>query len=125
MGAGNVLICNVIDYSYNDDEVGGAVPTGTVVETDLPIRIMNQPNTIALLEQGVETTNIYLGRIMKHTADIENNNEIVVTSPANSPYYNWHFRVLGDAQRTSTHASDSRGFLLVNLRRINKSRSIQ
>lgn len=125
MTAGNVLLCEVIDYQYDDDSTGGAVPSGVVVYTDLPIRLHHQRTTLAILEQSVESKNIYLGRIMKHNVTIWNNNEIVITAPQNSRYYGHHFRVLKDPMETSMHPSDSRGFISIYLQRITRARSIQ
>ena len=131
MVAGLNLIGKVIDYKYDlgegDDAVGGAQPSGTttVLQDNIQLRIAAAKPTQAILEQGVETDSLYTGFIGNHTVDILNNHEIEVTAPANSPYFGLRFRILGDPQRASVGASDSRGFLLVMMKRVTKSRTIQ
>jgi len=129
MVAGLNLIGKVYDFKYNlgegDDEVGGSQPSGTVLQDGVQLRIASQKPTRALLEQGVESIDLYTGVIANYTIDILNNQEIEVTAPSNSPYYGKFFRILGDPQRSSTSPSDSRGFLMVTMRRVEKSRTIQ
>lgn len=129
MPAGLNQLCEIWDFNYDlgsgDDEIGGAVPSGTVLYTDVPCRVQQDPPTQALLEQGIISTNRFSALIGDYTLDIENNNEIKITAPVNSPYYNKYFRILGDPERTSIHPSDSRGFLLVRLQRVERGRTIQ
>lgn len=129
MVAGLNLIARIWNYSYNlgegDDSIGGAQPSGTASYQDVTMRIQSLKPTYPLLEQGVETIEIFTGLIHPHTIDVKNNNEIEITAPANSPWYGERFRVKGSPRRTSTGASDSRGYLLVNLQRIESSRSQQ
>lgn len=129
MPAGMNLICEVWDFSYDlgsgDDEIGGAVPSGTVLYQNISCRIQSNRPTQALREQGITGIDTYICAIANHTLDVENNNEIKITAPTNSPYYGKWFRIMGDPQRTSTSPSDSRGYLLVNLQRIERGRTIQ
>ena len=129
MVAGLNLVGKVYDFKYTlgegDDNVGGSQPSGTVLQDNLSLRIAAIKPTTALLEQGVESIDLYIGVVANYTVDILNNHEIEVTAPANSTYYGEFFRVLGNPLRTSTHPSDSRGFLLVTLKRVEKSRTIQ
>ena len=129
MTAGLNLVVRVWDYKYNlgegDDSVGGSQPSGTVLHNQIDARIQSQKPTQALLEQGLEDISMFVGLLTPHTLLVTNNNQLEVTAPANSPYYNEFFRVVGNPQRTSMGASDSRGYLLVNLKRVEKSRTIQ
>jgi len=129
MVAGLNLIGAVYDYKYNlgdgDDDVGGSVPSGTMLQENVQLRIAAMKPTQALLEQGVESTNLFTGFIGNHTVDILNNHEIEITAPTTSSYYGKRFRIVGDPQRSSTSPSDSRSFLLVTLKRATKSRTIQ
>lgn len=125
MSAGKTLLANIWDYTYTNDEVAGAVPSGTVLYERVEMRIHSITPTQALLEQGIEDISMFKGIIMNHTIEVENNNEIEVTHPWNTPYVNERFRVVGNPQRTSMGASDSRSYLVVMLRRIEKSRTIQ
>ena len=129
MPAGLNLLAEVWDFNYDlgqgDDEIGGAQPSGTILYSQIELRIQSQKPTPALLEQGIVGISTYIGLIRDRTLDIENNNEIRVTAPVNSPYYNKYYRILGDPQRTSMAASDSRGYLLVSLQRVERGRTIQ
>ena len=129
MVAGLNLIGRVWNFKYDlgeaDDEVGGSQPSGTVLQESVELRIASMQPTQALLEQGVESLDLYTGVIANYTVDILNNHEVEITAPANSPYYGKFFRVMGDPRRTSTSPSDSRGFLFVSLKRVEKSRTIQ
>lgn len=113
------------DLGQGDDEIGGAQPSGTVIYENVSCRVQSLKPTQAIREQGIIGIDLFVGLVHPHTLDIENNNELEITAPANSPYYGKVFRIQGDPQRTSTSASDSRGYLLVNLKRVEKSRTIQ
>jgi len=124
--AGITLLGTVIDYTYpSDDSVGGAVPSGTIVHLNVPMRISQMKPTQALLEQGIEDISLFEGFIYNHLLTITNNNEIEIIAPPNSQHYGKRYRCVGDAKYTSVGASDSRGYLLVTLKRIEKSRTIQ
>ena len=129
MVAGLNLVGRVYDFKYDlgegDDDVGGSQPSGTVLQENVSLRIHSLKPTQPLLEQGVESLNLFTGVIANYTVDILNNHEIEITAPANSSPYGKFFRVIGDPERASTHPSDSRGFLMVSLRRVEKSRTIQ
>jgi len=126
MVAGLNLCGRVWDYNYpQDDEIGGALPSGTVIYENIELRIQSMKPTQPILEQGIEAIRLFTGMIHPQTLDIENNNEIEITAPSSSNYYGDKFRILGDPQRTSVHGSDSRGYILVTLRRIERGRTIQ
>lgn len=129
MAAGINLLGRVWDYQYGlgegDDDVGGSQPSGTVLHERIELRISSMKPTQALLEQGIEDISMFTGFLVNHTLQIANNNQLEITAPANSPYYGEFFRVIGNPQRTSMGPSDSRSFLKVNLKRVEKSRTIQ
>lgn len=125
MVAGLNLLVSVWKYTYPaDDSQGGALPSGTVVYSNVPARIQSEKPTMALLEQGLETPTMFSAVLHPGTLVIEHNYEIQVTAPSISTYYNEHFRVVG-MQHTSVYADDPRGFLLLTLRRIEESHGIQ
>ena len=126
MSAGLNLVGRVWSFSYPvDDSVGGALPSGTILHDKIDLRIEANKPTQALLEQGIEDISTFSGFLSPHTLLIKNNNEIEITAPANSVHYGKFYRVMGDPQVMSLHASDSRGYLFVSLKRVEKSRSIQ
>ena len=117
MTAGLNLVVRIWDfiYSYGDDDVGGALPSGTILHERVDARIHSNRPTQALLEQGIEDISTFTGLLHPATLLVSNNNEVEVIAPANSPYYGEFFRVVGNPQRTSHHPSDSRGYFLVSL----------
>lgn len=125
MPAGKNLFCSIIDHEYEEDDVAGAVPSGVVISENVYIRIHPMNPTDVLLEQGVETVEMYNGFIYNYTETVTNNMEIEVTAPYNSPYFGERFRVTGNPRYSSLHPSDSRSYMKVKLRRTEQSRSIQ
>ena len=93
-----------------DDDVGGALVSGTVVYDNLACRLIPQPPSSLLLEQGLEVEGIYLLEIRPPMMDIRERDEFEVTFPHYHPEYGNHFRIVG-VQRTSMHPEDSRGFI--------------
>jgi len=125
MVAGLNLLVSIWKYTFpTDDSVGGAVPTGTVVYSNVQARIQAEKPTMALLEQGLETPTMFTAVLHPGTLVIEHNYEVQVTAPVISTYYNEHFRVIG-MQHTSVYADDPRGFVLLTLRRSERAHGIQ
>lgn len=125
MVAGLNLLVSIWKYTYPaDDSQGGAVPSGTMVYSNVPARIQSEKPTMALLEQGIETPTMFSAVVHPGTLVIEHNYEIQVTAPQKSLYYNERFRVIG-MQHTSVYADDPRGFVLLTLRRVEESHGIQ
>lgn len=81
--------------------------------------------TPALLEQGLETLELFTAVLHPGTLQLEHNYEVEVMAPTISPYYGEHFRIIGPPQRTSVYADDPRGFLLLTLRRSEIAHGIQ
>ena len=113
--AGLYLTCNIIRFAYTDDIVGGALPTGTVIYSNLLARIQAEPPTQALLEQGLETPTIFNALIAPGTLVIKHNDQLQVINPPMSPFYNEIFRVIGVQESTMV---DPRAFGILTLRRI-------
>ncbi len=106
--------------SDNNDEVGGAVPTGTVLYTPVFSRIASEKPTLALLEQGLETPEIFRAELSYtptpgSTFDVQHNDQYEVTYPPVSPHYGLRFVIIG-VQHVSFN--DARRYLRVTLRRL-------
>jgi hypothetical protein len=111
-------------YTYGDDDIGGAVPSGTVLYQDVQARIAARKPTMALIEQGLETIKIFTAVLSPGTLAVKENDEIEVTRPTNHPDYGNKFRIIG-VQPTSTHPDDARGFLMVTLQRSEEAHATQ
>jgi hypothetical protein len=121
--AGLNQVARLIRFSYPaDDVVGGAVPSGTVTNENLFIRIRSEEPTLALLEQGLQTPTIYTGLLFGGNIDITHNDQIEVTAPQNSWFYGKKFRVIG-VQRSSNHPAQDRNQIRVTMRRYEEAHS--
>ena len=104
----------------NDDSVGGAVPTGTVMYEPVWSRIRSEKPTLALLEQGLETPELFTATL-SYTAysptgafDVLHNDQYEVTHPPISIHYGKRFVIIGIRP---VSYNDDRRFLQVTLRR--------
>lgn len=103
-----------------NDSVGGAVPTGTVLYDPVWSRIRSEKPTLALLEQGLETPEIftahfsYVAYSATGTFDVQHNDQYEVTFPIISQHYGKKFVIIGI--RPASY-SDDRKHLVVTLRR--------
>lgn len=118
MTAGFVLLGKIWEFTDYDDEVGGAVPSGTVLYEGVQIRIQNSPNSLDLQIQGYETSKLYSAIMYPkpYMTISEKKNYFQVTSPPNSVHYNDMFRIL-NVQETSMHPADPRRYLILTLER--------
>lgn len=79
-----------------DDSVGGAVPTGTVIYSPVYLRIFTEKPTLALLEQGLETPAMFSAIIQPSQIQLRNNDQVEVTDPNISPYKGQFFVIVND-----------------------------
>lgn len=78
-----------------DDNVGGAMITGTVSYSDLAARLtMRRPSQI-MLEQGLETTKIADLMIQGQNITIRERDEIQIVWPLDHPFIDDRFRIEG------------------------------
>jgi hypothetical protein len=98
MTAGLYLEGKVWRFSYPaDDSVGGSVPSGTVLYNPVFIRINSKEPTQALLEQGLETPEIFRAVIMNPLVGmvIRHNDQFEVTNPSISIHKGKKFVIIG------------------------------
>lgn len=113
--------CDVHRYSFGtDDRVGGAMPTGTLVYCQVPMRIEPIEPTIALMEQGLETPHLYRAAISIKAAVLKENDEVEVVLPVESWYYGYRFRV-ASVRHASLRPGDPRSQTLVIMRRMDEA----
>lgn len=104
-----------------DDDQGGSVPTGQVLYNPVFSRIRSEKPTLALLEQGLETPEIFSAMLSyvpyspTGTYDVQHNDQYEVTFPPISEFYGKKFVIIG-VQHTSF--MDSRRFLVCTMRRL-------
>ena len=108
-------------YAVQDDDQGGAVPTGTIVYQNIFSRISPLQPTLALLEQGLETPEIF-GGLFQYPAfnitgsfEVLHNDQYEVTWPPISSYYGKKFIIIGVQHQSY---DDARKYLAVHLRRL-------
>lgn len=121
MTAGLNLRCNVVKITDGpDDVIGGAQPTGTVLYANVPGRISARRPTQVIQEQGLLVKDIFTCVLTPGTLVVNNNDQVQVVAPITSPYFGLNFRVIGVQHSSMT---DGRGFLVLNLRRIEQANS--
>lgn len=119
MTAGYILLGKVWEFSFtDDDDVGGAQPSGTIVYEGIQLRMQNSKNSLDLQIQGFETSKM-LSAIVQPRAGmnlVERKHFLQITSPPNSIHYLKMFRIV-NIQESSLHPSDPRRQLILNLER--------
>lgn len=123
MAAGLNLKFEIVRINYSDDDVvGGAVTTGTVVYTNVFGRLQGtQPDQI-LLSQGLETDRMFTIMLQRGDLDVRERDYIRVTHPYGHPYYQVDLRVLGV---TYSNFVDPRKYLMLSVSRSVRAHSIQ
>lgn len=125
MTAGLIHTGKIWRFQYlQDDDVGGAMPTGTVLYEPVFARIFSEKPTMALLEQGLETPAMYSAIIEPGDIAIQNNDQLEIISPNISPYKGLKFVIISDPTPSML---DSRRYWKVIMRRfqIAHSNSLQ
>lgn len=125
MTAGFNVWLNVWRYTYgNDDAVGGAMPTGTVVYSHIPARFQANPEEQLLLQQGLETQRTFKATLGPGTLNIQERDEVELTHPFDHHYFGVHFRVVG-VSYSDHNPRDPRNYLMLTLMRSVKSHANQ
>ncbi len=114
MSAGLVHTARILRFSYQDDDVGGALPSGTVLYENVWVRMYAEKPTMALLEQGLETPAMYSAHIQPGNIRIRNNDQVEITGPNISPYAGLRYVIVTDPQPSML---DNRRFMKVIMRR--------
>ncbi len=99
-----------------DDSVGGAMLSGSVQYSNIQARIQASPTQQLLIQQGLETSDIFTAIILRNNLDIRERDELEIAFPQEHPYYGKRFRIVG--VRYSDHAPyDRRGYMMLTLNR--------
>ena len=95
MTAGLLHTGRIWRFSYpTDDSVGGALPTGTVLYSPVFARIFTEKPTMAILEQGIQTPEMFSAIFEPAIDGLQHNDQFEVTDPNISPYKNLKFRII-------------------------------
>jgi len=124
MTAGYVLSGKIWEYTFtDDDEVGGAVPSGSVAYENVQMRLQNSRNSLDLTIQGFEASKYFSAVLQPRPGMnlVERKHFFQPTSPPNSRYYLKMFRIV-NIQEPNFHPSDPRRYLILNLERVDNTR---
>ena len=115
MTAGLLHTGHIIRFSYNaDDDQGGALPSGTVLYTPVFARIFTEKPTLALLEQGLNTEELFSAILQPGNLNLHHNDQYQVDAPNLSPYINKKFVIISIQTPSIV---DNRSYMRVVLRR--------
>ena len=99
-----------------DNEVGGAVLSGTVLHCGVMGFMQGAPPEQLVLQQGLEVARIFRMTILPGTLDVRERDEVEIVGPEDHPYYRDRFRVVG--VRYSSHGPrDPRNYMILELNR--------
>lgn len=126
MTAGLNLATQIWRFSFtNDDDVGGAVPSGTMVYENIQGRRVEEPDyKMQSLFQGLESERLHFFMLYPATIVILENDELYIQNPPNHWDYHQWFRVM-QIKRVGFHPDDPRGYILVACKRSVESHGIQ
>lgn len=122
MPAGPNCAINIIRFLYTDDDVGGAMVTGTVLHSNLAARISDDfPDYVDKLDstyngRGYETRKVFSGMIWGHNLQVLEQDQVEVISPPNHIYYGKKFRIV-QTSYDNRHPGIKQNYLLVKLER--------
>ena len=119
MVAGLNLKVRFIRFTYSDDDVGGAAPTGTILYDNIdgkiaPLSFNGMNPAVIMAMQGLETKRPLSGMFWPGTLAIREEDEIEVTSPPNHRYFGQRFRIT-TVEYDGWHPDQKRGHLLCTL----------
>ena len=106
-------VWRMIADADNDDEVGGAQITGSMVYDNIWGRMQGNMPSQLLLQQGLETKRTFIINVRPATLLILEADELQVKSPSTHLYYGTRFVVDG-VTISNFHPGDKRGYLLLN-----------
>jgi len=100
----------------SDDDIGGSIPSGTILKEHVFGRVEQLKSTQVLLEQGLEIPEMFQAFLFYtgEPLDLRHNDQLEIYNPPISPHFNKRFRIVG--YRYSSH-NDARRFVEVTMRR--------
>jgi len=110
--------------NQDDDEVGGAVISGSIAYQDVYTRMDAQPREQLLLQQGLETVRTFTAIIVPGNLDIRERDEYEITIPKDHIFYGQRFRI-NSVEYMFSNPRDPRNYILVNLSRSIRAHDVQ
>jgi len=100
----------------SDDEVGGAMITGSVVYSGIQAFMQEQSTEMLLEQQGLPTLSIFNVTLIPGTLIIYERDEIEITKPLDHPLYGKRFRIMNH-RYSSNNPRDPRNYILLHVTR--------
>jgi hypothetical protein len=118
MTAGMVIAGSIWEFTDGHDDVGGYLPSGTIVYQGVRARLQNAQNSLQMNIQGYETTKYFSATVQPRAGMnlVEKKHYFEVTSPPNHRYYGKMFRIVS-IQEPNFHPADPRRYLVINFER--------
>lgn len=122
---GLVVVFDVWRITFQDDDVGGAEATGTVVAESVRGMMNVMLPSQQSLEQGFEAPRIadVLLRPQAGTLTVLERDQLEIVGPADQPYIDTRWRVVGVQEPTGMHPKNRQRFMKMRITRIDRSRS--
>ncbi len=107
-----------------DDDVGGAVLTGTAVYECVATTFQEVPPSLLLLQQGLETKKIGRAMVRPATMIILERDELLITAPSYHPYLETRWRIIR-VNYPQMSVSQKIALIQLTLERYQTNRSVQ
>lgn len=116
MVAGASCLCRIwrMSNADTDDEVGGAIVTGSLVYDRVPLRFQAEPEEQLLMQQGLQTVRTFTGIIVPGTLDIRERDNLEITEPLDHVYYGNKFRIVS-VRHSSHNRRDPRNYMMLGM----------
>lgn len=119
--------CRVDIYSIENDEddlVGGAVVTGTMMYQNVLARFQSDREDQLILQQGLETVRTFTFTVFPASMHIEERDEIEVIKPLDHTYYGDRFRIVS-VRYADFNQRDPRNYVILHTTRNVKAHARQ
>lgn len=117
MIAGSNCRVNIWNISYDDDdEVGGAVVTGSLAYQNVHARFQSEREDMLIMQQGLETLRIFTFTVFPASMNIRERDEIEVIQPLDHRYYGERFRIM-NVRYSDFNVRDPRNYILLHATR--------
>ena len=108
----------------DDDAIGGAMVTGTLVHYNVMASLEENPANQLLEQQGLETLRTFTSIVVPGTLDIRERDELEVIKPRDDPYYGERFRI-NRVTFSRLNPRDPRNYMMLGLVRSVRAHDLQ